>query len=181
MGAVVRAVAAIVIVVSASCGRSEPKSGSPASLPVDVFADTGRSQRLAISAPRPRATVWLARVSPSPPSPLEPPLPVPSPESVESLPDPPRLEIDEGLKPPLLRHSGTLRVPRGTRRGSVELDVRVTEEGEVSDAMWAGGTRDSLLTAAAISCALEMRFFPALLAGRPIAVWCRQRFDFGAR
>jgi hypothetical protein len=24
-----------------------------------------------------------------------------------------------------------------------------------------------------------MRFFPALQSGRAVAVWCRQRFDFG--
>jgi len=26
-----------------------------------------------------------------------------------------------------------------------------------------------------------MRFYPALRGGRPVAVWCRQRFEFGAR
>jgi hypothetical protein len=31
---------------------------------------------------------------------------------------------------------------------------------------------------AARECALAMRFYPALRAGRPTAVWCRQRFDF---
>jgi outer membrane biosynthesis protein TonB len=88
--------------------------------------------------------------------------------------------VSEDLKPPLLQKSGTLIPPPG-KRGSVELDVRVTEEGDVSDALWAGGSSDSLLVAAAISCALEMRFYPALQAGRPIAVWCRQRFDFGEK
>jgi hypothetical protein len=24
-----------------------------------------------------------------------------------------------------------------------------------------------------------MRFYPARRAGRPVAVWCRERFDFG--
>jgi TonB family protein len=62
----------------------------------------------------------------------------------------------------------------------VDVDVRVAEDGSVSDARWAGGG-DSALAAAAIRCALDMRFFPALQAGRPVAVWCRQRFDFQAR
>src|SRR5689334_15333872 len=165
----------------ASCGRPEAHPGRPTPVRVNVMADTGRTERLHVGLPAPQAVVWLARVSPSRSGTLEPPLPVPSPAPIEVNPEPPRLAVDEGLKPPLLRHSGTLRLPPGERRGSVDLDVRVTEEGEVSDALWAGGNDDSLLVAAAISCALEMRFFPALQAGRPVAVWCRQRFDYGAR
>ena len=68
---------------------------------------------------------------------------------------------------------------QGTPRGWVGLDVRVDEEGAVSHAEWAGGSRDTALVTSAIECALAMRFFPALRAGRPVAVWCRQRFEFG--
>ena len=177
----VRANTVFLLLAMAACGRREPRSGQPAELPVNVLADSGRSQRLHVQVPpqpKPKAVVWLVRVSPSRPAP-EPALPMPSPEPLESIPDPPRLALDEDLKPPLLRHAGTLRVPGVGSRGAVELDVRVSEEGEVSDALWAGGSGDSSLVAAAVSCALEMRFFPALQAGRPVAVWCRQRFDFG--
>jgi len=162
------------------CGRGERRSQPPSELPVNVLADTGRSERLRIQAPPAKATVWLAQVSPSRPPALDPALPVPSPAAPENLaPEPPRLQVDEGLKPPLVRRAAALRVP--SRSGAVELDVRVTEEGDVSDALWAGGSRDSALVAAAISCALEMRFYPALQGGRPVAVWCRQRFDFSGR
>jgi Gram-negative bacterial TonB protein C-terminal len=173
---------AALVMALAGCGRGAPRSGEPAPLSVDVLADTGRSLRLAVRppAPSPAAAVWLARVSPSRPRPIEAPLPTPSPAPVPDFPDPPRLQVDEALKPPLLRHAGVLHLPPGTRGGSVELDVRVTEEGDVSDALWAGGSKDSLLVAAATACALEMRFFPALQVGRPVAVWCRQRFDFGS-
>ena len=72
-------------------------------------------------------------------------------------------------------------LPDHARRAEVELDVRVDESGEVTDALWAEGSADPALVAAATACALGMRFYPALQSGRPIAVWCRQRFDFGAR
>jgi TonB family protein len=176
----VAAVLAATLILAFGCGRQTPRSGEPAPLAVDVLADSGRSQRLPVRPPPspPRAAVWLAQVAPARPRPIEVPLPTPSPDPLTDLPDPPRLEVDEGLKPPLLRHASSLRIPAGARRASVELDVRVTEEGEVSDALWVGGSQDSALVAAAVDCALAMRFFPALLKGRPLAVWCRQRFDF---
>jgi len=68
-------------------------------------------------------------------------------------------------------------LPRGAHPGVVELDVRVDESGGVSDAIWAGGSREPALVAAATACALGMRFHPAEQAGRRVAVWCRQRFE----
>src|SRR6266545_850269 len=50
-----------------------------------------------------------------------------------------------------------------------------------ADAGWAGGSEDPARVAAATACARAMRFYPALRAGRPVAVWCRQRFDFPGR
>lgn len=175
--------AVLILASGAACGRREARSEAPTPLRVNVMADTGRSERLHIERPLdpesgPVAKVWLAKVSPSRPPAIEPTLPVPSPEVIETAPEPPRLQVDENLKPPLVRKSGTLIPPAG-KRGTVELDVRVTEEGDVFDALWAGGSNDSQMVAAAVSCALEMRFYPALQAGRPVAVWCRQRFDFG--
>jgi hypothetical protein len=60
------------------------------------------------------------------------------------------------------------------------LDVRVDEAGLVSDALWAGGSNDPVLVQAATECALKMTFYAAIQAGKPVPVWCRQRFDFGA-
>jgi TonB family protein len=121
-------------------------------------------------------------VTPKRSAPLDAPLPVPSPAEVDVPPaSPPALEVDPRLEPPIPKHLGVLRVPRGARRASVDLDVRVAEDGTVSDALWAGGSGDSALVAAAVDCARAMTFYPALQAGRPVAVWCRQRFDFGSR
>jgi len=57
--------------------------------------------------------------------------------------------------------------------------VRVDETGEVTDALWTDGSTDSMLVQVATECALSMKFYPALQVGRPVPVWCRQRFDFG--
>lgn len=171
-----------VAVLGASCGKSPPAAQKPYPLPVDVYADTGRGGPLRVGAPAvppARASVWLARVSPARAASLPvPPVEV-APETLE-VPStaPPMLAVDDGLKPPLPRTRAPLAVPAGAR-GFVELDVRVDERGRVSDALWAGGSEDSLLVRAASECALSMGFYPALRAGRPVAVWCRQRFEFG--
>lgn len=150
-------------------------------LPVHVYSDTGPGVRLEVPL-RARARVWLARVTPSRLPPPSPALPEALPESLPPMEEsPPVLEVDPGLKPPILRVPGVLTVPPGRHqaRGSVELEVRVDESGLVSDVTWAGGSTDSVLVAAARRCALGMRFYPAVQAGRPVAVWCQQRFDFG--
>jgi TonB family protein len=178
--------AALVALVVAGCsreGRAPAAPEQPFALPVDVYADTGRSTVLRLPpAPRPgaaRAAVWLATVSPARAPAPDPPAPEASSETLAvAVAPPPRLAVDEDLKPPLPRSSTPLRVPPGAR-GSVELDVRIDEQGAVSDALWAGGSDDPALVEAATRCALEMRFYPALRAGHPVAVWCRQRFDFG--
>ena len=176
----------------AGCGRGRSSDERPevVRLPVDVFADTARDVRLADSALRlapetpdstaaaPRASVWLARVGPTPPDPIDPSVAGAEPQAGE-WPEPPRLEVDEGLKPPIPRGSSRLIVPRGSDPGWVELDVRVDEHGAVSDVAWAGGAIDSARVEAATACAFAMRYFPALHDGRAVAVWCRQRFDFG--
>jgi hypothetical protein len=175
---------------AAGCARRRPAEAasgpgtSAVPLAVNVYADAGRTVALAVRPPA--ARVWLASVTPAR-------LPVPAPALPEALPDsapppevgPPALAVDPGLKPPVLREPGTLTLPPG-RRGagaSVELDVRVDEAGRVSaalDVAAAGDTAsgDRALLEAARRCALGMRFYPALQAGRPVAVWCRQRFDF---
>jgi TonB family protein len=159
--------------------------GAPLALPVEIIADSGRGQRWPMPIAEP-PRVWMASVSPARAAPPEPPLPDAAPDTLlHEPPPPPPLAIDEDLKPPVLRTPALLRLPpeleRRARGGSVELDVRVDEQGFVSDALWAGGSEDSALVAAATDCALRMRFFAALRNGAPVAVWCRQRFDFAGR
>jgi TonB family protein len=174
----------LLLALGCACGpepeRSRPARAVP--LAVQVYADTGRAERLEVRPPP--ARVWLARVAPARLAAPAPELPEAEFES-GSLPpiEPaaPALEVDAGLKPPVLRAAAPLVLPRGgRRRARVELDVRVDETGRVSDASWAGGSADTALSAAARRCALAMRFYPALRGGKPVAVWCRQRFDLGS-
>jgi len=184
---VTRACLSLALLLAGGCARSpEPAASRPPEragafpLAVNVFADTGRGGRLELRLPT--ARVWLASVTPAH-------APTPAPALPEALPDslpppedsPPALAVDPGLMPPVLRAPGTLALPPGWSgpRASVELDVRVDESGRVSDALRAAGSADSALVEAARHCALGMRFYPALQAGRPVPVWCRQRFDFG--
>jgi TonB family protein len=174
----------LLVVVSCTHEPEPPRAdgSEPVPLPVRVFADTGRGGRLLVRAPT-ETRVWLARVAPTRVPLPSPDLPVAPADSFPRLDDsPPALRVDPGLKPPVPRALGTLTLPPGwTRvRGSVELDVHVDERGQVTEAVWAAGSRDSALVSAARRCALGMRFFPALREGRPVAVWCRQRFDLGA-
>ena len=166
----------------AGCGRDTRQQASPAALDVEVWSDTSRSVPLRVEPPR-AVRVWVRSVSPSRPAAIEAPLPsanagIPPPESLP----PPALEIDSGLKPPILREPARLILPAASPRAEpVELDVRVSETGEVTEARWAGGSPNPARVAAATACARAMRFYPALKGGRPVAVWCRQRFDFPAR
>jgi hypothetical protein len=133
------------------------------------------------------ARAWLRRVSLVAPARLAPPpaLDVPLPEAPPEAPpegpgSPDELLIDEGLKPPILMRPARLNLPEESGRVRwVDLDVRVDESGAVSDARWAGESADTSAVRAAIECARGMRFHPALQRGRPVAVWCRQRFEFG--
>ncbi len=172
--------APFIVVALAGCAQG-PKAERPSELAVDVFSDTSRSLPLA-ATPRPEARVWIERVMPSGPrGGMDAALPdAPSAAPAWDQAPPPR-EGDTGLRPPILRRNAPLVLPRAGARGSVELEVRVDESGWVSDVRFAGGSEDSALVGAATRCARAMRFFPALLTERPIAVWCRQRFDFGAR
>jgi TonB family protein len=182
-------VAALLVaaLITTSCGRAPVVGDAPRALPVDVYADTGRTVVLhaepppspASPEPLPRGSAWLARVSPSRGVIAEMPEVVAGSETLTVAPsEPPALVVEDGLKPPLPRASVPLAVPPGAR-GSVELDVQVDEQGTVSAVRWANGTRNPAMVRAAIECARAMRYFPAQRAGRPVAVWCRERFDFG--
>lgn len=171
----------------AGCDRPRGAAERPSPLrAVRVHADTGRTGRLSVRPPA--ARVWVVRVTPARPS-LPPPPPEPAPEVPPSAGDEgPALEVAPGLLPPVLRTPvpTCLRqvpaLPPGRRAADawVDLEVRVDESGAVGDAAWRGGSGDTALVEAARRCALAMRFHPALRAGEPVAVWCRQRFDFRA-
>jgi hypothetical protein len=119
-------------------------------------------------------------VTPARPAPPDPPLPEAMPSVPEEAPPPPALEVDPGLKPPIPRRTRCVAAPvRAPRPAYVELDVEVGAGGDVMEVAWAGGARDPALVDAAIECARAMTFFPAMRGDQPVAVWCRQRFDFG--
>ncbi|HEY6867888.1 MAG TPA: energy transducer TonB [Candidatus Eisenbacteria bacterium] len=140
-------------------------------------------ERLEIRPPR-QARAWLARVAPERPRPMTLPLPAAAPDTlVPESPAPPVLAVTPGLVPPVLRDAAPLALPASLaasrRFESVELDVRVSEAGDVTDVVGPEAGGDPALVAAASACARRMRFYPARRDGVPVAVWCRQRFDFG--
>jgi hypothetical protein len=154
-----------------------------------VAADSGGMGRLAVRPPEARA--WLARVSRNPPPrptsvTREPAPQVSLPEAAPDTAFPQSgaaLAVDPGLVPPVPRGPPVLLVPPRDYAGSgsvVLIDVHVSERGEVTDVLGPDAPADSALVAAAIACARRMRFYPARLAGEPVAVRCRQRFEFGA-
>jgi TonB family protein len=168
---------------SAGCGRRPARAeraSLPRPLPIAILSDTaiGAALPLARFAAPTTSRLTLLRVTRSRAG-AEPPLPVPEPEA------PPvseeareRLPVDDALRPPMPLGATTLHLP-GVRAGVVVLDVRVDEDGAVTDAQPAEDTGDSALAQAAIEAALRVRYRPATLAGRPVAVWCRQRFEIG--
>ncbi|MEO5987446.1 MAG: energy transducer TonB [Candidatus Eisenbacteria bacterium] len=180
----------LVLLLLAGCGRD---GGRPASravhaeLPISILADS--AERLSMPAARqgrdaasqPRLT--LQRVSPSRAA-----LEIPLPDAAPALPpaaDPDQMQgeglvVDDDLRPPIARSAAAFTL-KGARPGWVELDVRVDEQGEVSDAVVVEAAADSATQAGAIEAAYAVRFHPASLRGRAVAVWCRQRFEVRRR
>lgn len=149
-------------------------------LAVTVLADTAEAASLPPAgigvAEPPRYT--LVRIAAARAD-VRAPLPAPEPDVPamrEPAADAPA--YDDDLRPPIARGPATVRL-RASRRGWLELDVRVDENGEVSDAIAVGGDADSATVRAAIDAALGQRWYPATRRGRPVAVWCRQRFEAG--
>ena len=180
------------LVLASGCDRKAngPSHAPAVRLPIEVLADSARRRTLPVPPPE-AARAWLERVQKDrpprvPPAPVSPaPLAVPPPEARPEAPPVTSepmdvLVVDEDLHPPIPIGTAPLRVPAGHGRSvGVDLDVRVDESGAVSDAVWAGGSEDSSAVAAVTACALAMRFHPAVQRGRPVAVWCRQHFEFG--
>lgn len=157
-----------------------PEAGAPETLAVTVLADSAEAAGLPPASPgvaRPphltlvrialgRADVGVALPEPEPGVPGLP----------ESAPAPPA--YDDELRPPLPRGATVVRLP-AARRGWVELDVRVDERGEVTDAIPVGGEAEPATVEAAAEAAFAQRWYPATRRGEPVAVWCRQRFEAG--
>ena len=162
-----------------SLAAQTERSQRPRWLAVRVLADTSRTVSLA--APPPRVNVSLARVAPARAGVPDPPLPPAAPDTTWPAPKP----VPSGgarLLPPILRRPGTLVAPpRLERATTVELEVRVDVLGRVVDVRWAAGDADTAIVGAARRCAEAMQFYPALLGGQPVEVWCRQRFELAPR
>lgn len=173
------ATAGIALLALAGCGRR----------PGDASRGPGPDSLASAAEPAPALTLPAGELPASAPAPppsmvavaprraeLSAPLPDAPPAEVPPAPDTPA-EPDDALKPPIPRHAAVVAWPARTPASTVvELDVRVDEQGEPSDALWAAGDTDSARVAAAIEAALAQRFWPALQRGRAVAVWCRQRF-----
>src|SRR5262249_47446368 len=99
-------------------------------------------------------------------------------------PEPSRARVDPALTPPLRLAAGALSAPHDAHgmplNGSVLLDVQVRERGNVTPVSRAGGSNDSALVRAPTATVRGMPFPPARRGEEPVAVGCRQRFDFGA-
>lgn len=157
-----------------------PAAGAPETLAVTVLADSAEAAGLPPASPGvarpPRLAlvrIALGRAE------VGAPLPEPEPgvpEAPEAAPSPPA--SDDELRPPLPRGATVVKL-RAARRGWVELDVRVDERGEVTDAIPVGGEADPATVAAATEAAFAQRWYPATHRGEPVAVWCRQRFEAG--
>lgn len=183
--------ASALLAAACGCGLRPASTGASGASGALGRADSARASETAPGALRPLADFDPSQVAPEPRvtmvrvAPqrsglaLAPPLPEPSePEPHVAPPASGALAADDELRAPIVREGA--RVDRArAKRGWVELDVRVDEEGAVSDAMFADGAADSSAVEAAIEAALAMRFWPASQNGRPVAVWCRQRFEFG--
>jgi TonB family protein len=194
-------VAALALLLPALALTGCEREHSPAEtrtlpLPVQVLADTSASTPLRVEPPE--ARIWVrtiteasggrppvADIAPAPASGSGPALPDAAIDSIAPMPAPPPLDVPADLEPPIPKRSARLVMPERRRIGregaTVELDLLIEENGEVADVEWASGSQDSSLVAAAIASARTMSFYPALRRGHPVAVWCRQRFDFGGR
>ena len=136
--------------------------------------DTLRLERVTLERARlePSAPTPQVAVTPAEPS-LEPPVPEPGSDEPPAPEPPAEGAADERtLLPPIAR--GLPASPIAGRGGRVTLDVRVDEQGDVSDALFVESDADSVTVHAAIAAAEAVRYHPALLGGQPIAVWTRQ-------
>ena len=133
-------------------------------------------ERAALDRATPLPPVSVAPAEPSPePDPAPPGTP---PEPAESPAAGVARSTGAGervLQPPIPR--GAPALVAAARGGRVTLDVRIDEQGDVSDALLVESDADSVVVNAAIEAAFGLRYHPALLGGTPTAVWTRQVID----
>jgi TonB family protein len=161
-----------------ACSRPaerETKAHEPKPAPEAGAIERDRPQVVVMPlAPPGTGEVTVARVAPLRAE-LDVPLPPAEPGDPDSLPRSTPAAGDPALKPPIAR--GLHQILRAGRGGSVTLDVRVDEEGQVSDVEVVTSDADSLTIAAATAAAYATRYHPAMRGESRVAVWCRQVFD----
>jgi TonB family protein len=174
-------------VLTAGCGRSRGAAGGSSSAP-DPRADAGRSGALSIEAPAtPRSdstrsgrtrgpTPISAADSAALPHVAGAPSPVP-----EAAPSANAPEFAETFVPPVLRQPCSPGTLPGGRHATVELELRVNEDGVVDQFRYASGSADTVVIRAALDCVRVLRFDPARRGGKPVPAWCRRSFTFPGR
>lgn len=89
-------------------------------------------------------------------------------------------ELANVLTPPELLEASPAPYPSGsTSSGTVQLHVLVDPSGAVSEVRVVGGI-DAVVDEAAVSAARKLRFRPAQLSGKPVAVWLPYAYTFAA-
>jgi TonB family protein len=181
------ALAGAAVVLTPGCGRSRGAAGGSASAP-DPRADAGRGGALPIEAPAaPRsdsarigrtraATLISAADSAALPRVAGAPSPVP-----EAAPSANAPEFAESFTPPVLRQPCSPGTLPGGRHATVELELRVNEDGVVDQFRYASGNADTVVIRAALDCVRVLRFDPARRGGKPVPAWCRRTFTFPGR
>lgn len=182
--------AALALTLVFTCGCERGRDGLvhrfERAMPIEVRADSAArlsmpaapapGRVLARATAPPRASLTLTHVAGSraalqaalpEPVPAEPPVPAPPPD--EEVP------ADDALHAPVPLAPARLHLA-GAGAGVVDIDMHVDESGEVGEVRVAFSVGAAALVSAAIDAASEMRFRPATRRGKPVAVWCRQRF-----
>jgi outer membrane biosynthesis protein TonB len=159
--------------------ESAPASEESSSADAAAIARDAPERIVMPLAPEGAGRVVVERVGVDRVAPAEAPLELAPPSAEPSEPplaEAPREAADtDSLKPPIAR--GLPQLPSGGRGGRVTLDVRVDEQGEVTEVELVESDADSATIAAATRAAYDLLYHPALLGTRRVAVWCRQVFD----
>jgi TonB family protein len=171
-------VVAALVLLTACSRRGEraderARAGAPTVKEETLARD--ESERIVMPLAPPGTGEWrVEQVAPARAE-LDPPLPAAEPGDPDTLPAREPVADPGALQPPIAR--GFPRLLRAGGGGRVTLDVRVDEQGEVSDVELVASDADSAMVAAATAAAFATRYHPARLGGRAVAVWSRQVFD----
>ena len=172
------------LLMATGCGRSGDSSTNVRTSP-DPRSDRPGGSALAVEPPPATGTGRPARtdsggaaaISPGTsaklPEPSSAPAPVPAAAPAAGAP-----ELVAKFTPPVLRQPCSPGRLPGGRRGEVELELRVNEDGVVDQFRYASGSADTSVIRAALDCVRVLRFDPATRGGKPVPAWCRQRFTF---